>query len=84
MPKISGGLASAALLFLAAVPAAAAGPDSAPSSETAGAERVEASAQPAKAEEPKKICRTYKLSSSRLGGKRICMTREEWRRSKMD
>lgn len=30
------------------------------------------------AEKPKQICKTYKETGSRLGGKRICMTEEQW------
>jgi Ni/Co efflux regulator RcnB len=83
--KISGRIAGAAILLLAAaVPAAAADP-AASSGEATAAERQASSAETAKrADEPRKICQTFKMTSSRLGSKRICMTREEWKRVKFD
>jgi len=34
-----------------------------------------------KADKDKKICRREENTESRLGGKRICMTAEQWKRS---
>jgi hypothetical protein len=82
--KLCGRLSGAALLLLAA-PATAADRAATSSSEPTAAERQDTRSETAReAEEPRKICQTFKMTSSRLGSKRICMTREEWRRVKFD
>jgi invasion protein IalB len=79
--KFSVRCSSAALLLLAAAaPVAAADPASAPSNQAS----VAAPAHSVKSQpnEPKKICRTIESISSRLKGKRVCLTREQWRNAK--
>ena len=75
---------SAALLLLAAAPAAAADPATSPSNEASVADAREAPAHSAKpkADEPKRICRTIETTSSRLNSKKVCLTREQWRNAK--
>ncbi|MEA3052960.1 MAG: hypothetical protein QOG72_1863 [Sphingomonadales bacterium] len=74
---------SAAFLFLAAAaPAAAADPAAVPASGEGATEAAAPAAKPA--EPPKKICRTIESSANRLGAKRVCMTKDEWRHVKFD
>ena len=81
--KFSLRLSGAALLLLtAAAPVAAGQPAPSNGSTTVSGPQADAPAHAkAKSEEPKKICRTIETTSSRLKSKKVCMTREQWRRA---
>ena len=66
---------SAALILFAA-PALA----SDESSTTGAAQDTTGAASAEQPKEPKKICRRYAASESRLGAKKICLTADEWKR----
>lgn len=82
--KFSLRVSSAALLLLATAAPVAASDSSAPSNSatTVTSPQAETPAH-AKSEpaEPKKICRTIEQTSSRLQAKKVCLTREQWRRA---
>ena len=40
--------------------------------------------QAAAVAKPKMICRTMEVTGSRLGGKRVCMTAQDWRQREAD
>ena len=83
--KLSIGVASAALLVLAAAAPAAAADPATPSNESRVADEHAAPAHAAKQpepQEPKKICRSLEHTSSRLQTKKVCLTRELWRIAK--
>jgi len=65
---------SAALILFAAPALASDESSTGAAQETTGAASAE---QP---KEPKKICRRYAASESRLGAKKICLTADEWKR----
>ncbi|MFL6843707.1 MAG: hypothetical protein ACJ8ER_02365 [Allosphingosinicella sp.] len=81
--SISVRLAGAALLLLAAAPAAAVDMPNADSAPNANSNSIDSGpgegAKPAA--QPKRICRTIDASESRMRAKRICMTAEEWKRA---
>jgi hypothetical protein len=82
--KFSLRLSSAALLLLTATsPLAAAetAPSSSGSTTISGPQADAPAHAKAAPEEPKKICRTIETTSSRLRSKKVCMTREQWRRA---
>jgi len=65
---------------LAATPALANNGEHAHANETA----VEAEAPKAPAaKEEKKVCKTIETTGSRTGGKKVCMTRAEWKKVDM-
>lgn len=82
--KISVRLSSAALLFLAATAPAAAADPVAPASNqatVASGSHASHSTKPA-ADQPKLICRNIGNSTSRLQTKKVCLTRQQWRKAK--
>jgi hypothetical protein len=66
-------LATAASLAAFAVPASAARPEGQPDTSSA----TQASAG---REDGSKTCRTFANSARRIGAKRVCLTREEWKK----
>ena len=68
-----------ALLLLTAAntpPTEAAPPAAAVQSQSPAATKPNATP----AQKPKLVCRTIELVGSRTGGKKICMTREQWKK----